>query len=64
MKYKNILGDDLINIKNFEREIKLRKLLDEQSKSEFTENFPLNEIRALSIEGLKIEIEKIKNKYK
>jgi hypothetical protein len=55
--------DDLINIKNFEREIKLRQLLEEQKNSEFTEEFPLKEIMALSIEGLQIEINKIKKKY-
>lgn len=65
MKYKDITdSEDLINIKNFEREIKLRKLLEEQRNANFTEHFPLSEIMALSIEGLQIEINKIKDKYK
>ena len=64
MKYKDIIdSEDLINLKNFEREIKLRKLLKEQENAQFTEHFPLSEIMALSIEGLQIEIDKIKNKY-
>ena len=64
MELKNIMEkDDLINIKNFEREIKLRQLLEEQKTAEFTEEFPLKEIMALSIEGLQIEINKIKKKY-
>ena len=54
MKYKNITNsEDLINLKNFEREIKLRKLLKEQENSQFTEHFPLSEIMALSIGGKK-----------
>ena len=65
MKHKDITNaDDLINLKNFEREIKLRKLLVEQKNAVFTEHFPLSEITALSIEGLTIEINKIKEKYK
>lgn len=56
--------EDLINIENFEREIKIRILKEQESKAKFTEHFPLSEIRALSIEGLEIEIEKIKKKYK
>lgn len=64
MKHKNITNsEDLINLNNFEREIKLRKLLEEQKNAQFTEHFPLSEIMALSIEGLQIEIDKIKNKY-
>ena len=64
MELKNIMKkNDLINIKNFEREIKLRQLLEEQKTAEFTEEFPLKEIMALSIEGLQIEINKIKKKY-
>lgn len=55
--------NDQIDLKNFKREIKLRKLLEEQKKAKFTEEFPLKEIMALSIEGLQIEINKIMKKY-
>jgi hypothetical protein len=51
--------EDKINIKNFRREIELRKLLKEQEQAEYTKEFPLEELKALSIEGLEIEIDKI-----
>ena len=51
--------EDKINIKNFRREIELRKLLKEQEQAEYTKEFPLDELKALSIEGLEIEIDKI-----
>lgn len=50
---------DKINLENFRREIKIRKLLVEQDKAEYTEEFPLNELHAMSIEGLELEIDKI-----
>lgn len=51
--------EDKINIKNFRREIELKKLLKEQEQAEYTKEFPLEELKALSIEGLEIEIDKI-----
>ena len=51
--------EDKINIKNFRREIELRKLLKEQEQAEYTKEFPLDELKALSIKGLEIEIDKI-----
>lgn len=51
--------EDKLNLNNFRREIELRKLLEEQDKAEFTKEFPLEELKALSIEGLEIEIDKI-----
>lgn len=51
--------EDKINIENFRREIELRKLLEEQKKATYTDKFPLAELRALSIEGLEQEIDKI-----
>ena len=53
-----------INLNNFEREIKIRKLIEEQNNSEFTKEYPLNEIKALSIEALEQEIRKLKILYK
>ena len=50
---------DKINIDNFRREIEIRKLIEEQNHAEFTEEFPLEELKAMSIEGLEIEIDKI-----
>lgn len=50
---------DKINIENFRREIEIRKLLEEQHNAQFTEEFPLEELRAMSIEGLEKEIDKI-----
>ncbi len=50
---------DKINIENFRREIEIRKLVEEQKKAEFTDEFPLAELRAMSIEGLEKEIDKI-----
>ena len=50
---------DKINIENFRCEIALRKLLEQRRKSTFTKEFPLEEIEALSIEGLQTEIDKI-----
>ena len=43
---------DKINIENFRREIEIRKLLEEQHNAQFTEEFPLEELRAMPIEGL------------
>ena len=51
--------DDRINIDNFRREIEFRKLLEEQKNAEYTEEFPLAELNAMSIEGLEQEINKI-----
>jgi len=34
-------------------------LLEEEKNAEFTEEFPLSELRAMSIEGLEMEIDKI-----
>lgn len=50
---------DKINIENFRREVEIKKLLQEQSEAQFTEEFPLEELRAMSIEGLEKEIDKI-----
>jgi hypothetical protein len=50
---------DKINLENFRREIEIRKLLEEEHNAEFTEEFPLSELRAMNIEGLEIEIDKI-----
>ena len=51
--------EDKINIVNFIREIEIRKLIEEENNAEFTEEFPLDELRALSVEGLEMEIDKI-----
>jgi len=51
--------EDKINLDNFRREIELRKLLEEIKNAEYTEEFPIEELKALSIEGLEIEIDKI-----
>ena len=51
--------EDKINLENFRREIEIRKLKEEEKNAEFTEEFPLSELRAMSIEGLEIEIDKI-----
>ena len=51
--------EDRINIDNFRREIEFRKLLKEQKNAEYTEEFPLAELNAMSIEGLEQEINKI-----
>ena len=48
-----------LDLKNFKRELKLRKLLNEQEKAEFTKEFPLDEIHAMSEEAIKEEIHKI-----
>ena len=50
---------DKINLENFRREIKLRKLKEQEAKAEYTEEFPLNELHALSIEGLEMLIDEI-----
>ena len=57
--------EDKINLENFIREIEIRKLIEEENNAEFTEEFPLDELRALSVEGLEMEIDKIllKNKF-
>lgn len=52
-------NEDKINLENFRREIQLRKLLEEQRKAIYTEEFPLAELQALSIEGLEQEIDNI-----
>ena len=52
-------NEDRINIDNFRREIEFRKLLEEQKNAEYTEEFPLAELNAMSIEGLEQEINKI-----
>ena len=54
--------EDKINLENFIREIEIRKLIEEENNAEFTEEFPLDELRALSVEGLEMEIDKIKKK--
>lgn len=51
--------EDKINIDNFRREIEFRKLLEEQKLAEYTEEFPLEELTAMSIEALEQEIDKI-----
>lgn len=51
--------EDKINLENFIREIEIRKLIEEENNAEFTEEFPLDELRALSVEGLEMEIDKI-----
>ena len=51
--------DDRINIENFRREVEIKKLLAEQKEAQFTEEFPLDELKAMSIEGLEMEIDKI-----
>lgn len=54
-----MLREDKINLENFIREIEIRKLIEEENNAEFTEEFPLDELRALSVEGLEMEIDKI-----
>lgn len=51
--------EDKINLENFIREIEIRKLIEEENNAEFTEEFPLDELKALSVEGLEMEIDKI-----
>ena len=51
--------EDKINLENFRREIEIRKLLEEEHNAEFTEEFPSSELRAMNIEGLEMEIDKI-----
>jgi len=51
--------NDKINLENFRREIKLRKLKEEDDHAVFTEEFPKSELTALSIEGLEQLIDKI-----
>ena len=51
--------EDKINLENFRREIEIRKLKEEEANAVFTEEFPKNELTAMSIEGLEIEIDKI-----
>lgn len=48
-----------IDLENFVREIKIRKLLEEQNKSTYTDEFPLSEIKALSVDALRQEIKKL-----
>ena len=50
---------DKINLENFRREIELKKLQEQERDAEFTDEFPLEELKALSIEGLEIEIDRI-----
>ena len=47
--------EDKINLENFIREIEIRKLIEEENNAEF----PLDELKALSVEGLEMEIDKI-----
>lgn len=54
-----MLREDKINLENFIREIEIRKLIEEENNAEFTEEFPLDELKALSVEGLEMEIDKI-----
>lgn len=51
--------EDKINLENFIREIEIRKLIEEENNAEFTKEFPLDELKALSVEGLEMEIDKI-----
>lgn len=51
--------EDKINLENFRREIEIRKLKEEERKATFTEEFPKDELMAMSIEGLEMEIDKI-----
>ena len=50
---------DKINLENFRREIELKKLQEQERDAEFTDEFPLEELKALSIESLEIEIDRI-----
>jgi len=52
-------NEDRINLENFRREIEIRKLIEEEHKAKFTDEFPLSELRAMNIEGLEMEIDKI-----
>jgi len=51
--------EEHLNLTNFRREIEIRKLLYEADHAKYTEEFPRNELTALSIEGLEQEIDKI-----
>jgi len=51
--------EDKINLENFRREIEIKKLLESESQAQFTEEFPLSELKAMNIEGLEMEIDKI-----
>ena len=51
--------EENINLTNFRREIEIRKLLDEANRAKYTEEFPREELTAMSIEGLEQEIDKI-----
>ena len=50
---------DKINLENFRRGIELRKLKEQEANAEYTEEFPLDELHALSIEGLEMLIDEI-----
>lgn len=52
-------NEDKINLENFRREIEIRKLKEEEHKAQFTDEFPREELLAMSIEGLEMEIDKI-----
>ena len=51
--------DDKKNLENFRREIKIKELQEQEKTAEYTNEFPLEELKAMSIEGLEIEIDKI-----
>ncbi len=51
--------EDKINLENFRREIEIKKLLESEKQAQFTEEFPLSELKAMNIEGLEMEIDKI-----
>ena len=54
-----MIKEDKINLENFRREIEIRKLTEEEKKAQYTKEFPLDELKAMSIEGLEMEIDKI-----
>ena len=58
-KETSMTKKDKINLENFRREIELRKLKEAEVNAEFTEEFPLSELKAMNIEGLEMEIDKI-----
>jgi hypothetical protein len=51
--------EDKINLENFRREIEIRKLKEQEANAKYTEEFPLDELHALSIEGLEMLIDEI-----
>lgn len=58
-KETSMTKQDKLNLENFRREIELRRLKEAETNAEFTEEFPLSELKAMNIEGLEMEIDKI-----